>query len=121
MKNPKDHKEKEHKDLKTDVDRLVTLGKSKGFLTYDEVNSALSDEVGSSEEIDQVFDILDGKDIKVIDTEDDADVETNASHEAEEQREEEARQLREEEKEENVYAERFLPLDDPVKMYLKQM
>ena len=117
MKNNKE------KDFKSDVDRLVTLGKSKGFLTYDEVNSALSEDVGSSEKIDEVFDILDGKDIKIIDTDGDVDVGGDSSEEREE-KEEETHRLREEqeqEKEENIYAERFLPLDDPVKMYLKQM
>ena len=57
-------------DLKQDVEKLIVLGKKKGFLTYDEVNEALSDNVESSEEIDKVFDILDGKDIKIIESED---------------------------------------------------
>ena len=45
-------------DLKQDIEKLIVLGKKKGFLTYDEVNEALSDNVESSEEIDKVFDIL---------------------------------------------------------------
>ena len=48
-------------DLKQDIEKLIVLGKKKGFLTYDEVNDALSDSVESSEEIDKVFDILDAK------------------------------------------------------------
>ena len=105
-----------NKDFREDVDKLVSLGKSKGYLTYDEVNSALSDDIDSSEELDEVFDILDGKDIKVIESDE------GESQSQEESREEEIRRLKEEQsKEENVYSERFLPLDDPVKMYLKQM
>src|SRR3989338_4471989 len=106
------------KDFKEDVEKLISLGKSKGYLTYDEVNSALSNEVDSSEEIDQVFEILDGKDIKVVDSEGDLDTENDSS----ESTEDEIRRLREEQnKEENIYSEKFIPLDDPVKMYLKQM
>lgn len=56
------------KELRDDVEKLVSLGKKKGYLTYDEVNSTLSETIDSSEQIDHVFDILDGKDIKVIDS-----------------------------------------------------
>ncbi len=58
------------RDLKEDLDKLIGMGKKKGFLTYDEVNTILSDKIDSSEDIDQVFDILDGKNIKVIESED---------------------------------------------------
>jgi len=103
-----------NKGLKQDVEKLVTLGKSKGYLTYDEVNSTLSDGIDSSEAIDQVFDILDGEDIKVVESEeDDSQVES---------REQVIRRIREEQsKEEPVYPDKLIPLDDPVKMYLKQM
>ena len=39
----------------------------------------------------------------------------------EESREQEIRRVREEAREEEVYSDKFIPLDDPVKMYLKQM
>jgi RNA polymerase primary sigma factor len=106
------------KELREDVDRLVTLGQKKGFLTYDEVNSNLSEAVDTVEEIDQVFDILDGKDIKIIESE---EVEEDTETEDEESREQQLRKLREEQAREDVYADKFIPLDDPVKMYLKQM
>ncbi len=101
-----------------DVDKLVTLGKKKGFLTYEDVNESLSDAIDSSEEIDQVFDILDGQDIKVVDSAEDVPVIEDAG---EESREQQVRRLREESKEDDVYSDKFIPLDDPVKMYLKQM
>lgn len=105
-------------ELKQDVEKLVQMGKKKGFLTYDEVNNALSDTVDSSEEIDKVFDILDGKDIKIIESEDGDDASENIEKES---REQEIRRIREENKEDDVYSDKFIPLDDPVKMYLKQM
>ncbi len=106
--------------FKQDIDKLVELGKKKGFLTYTEVNETLSDEVHSSEEIDKVFDILDGKDIKVIEEAEEEDVELTDKLD-EESREQEIRRVREEAREEEVYSDKFIPLDDPVKMYLKQM
>jgi RNA polymerase primary sigma factor len=106
-------------DIKQDIEKLVELGKKKGFLTYTEVNETLSESVHSSEEIDKVFDILDGKDIKVIES-DEGDVEISEKLD-EESREQEIRRVREESKEDDVYSDKFIPLDDPVKMYLKQM
>ena len=105
-------------DIKQDIEKLVSLGKKKGFLTYDEVNDALSENIESSEEIDKVFDILDGKDIKVIESDEEEDLPEQADQES---REQEIRCLREESKEDEVYSDKFIPLDDPVKMYLKQM
>ena len=106
--------------FKQDIDKLVELGKKKGFLTYTEVNETLSDEVHSSEEIDKVFDILDGKDIKVIEEAEEEEGELTDKLD-EESREQEIRRVREEAREEEVYSDKFIPLDDPVKMYLKQM
>ncbi len=107
-------------DIKDDIEKLVLLGKKKGFLTYDEVNDALSESVESSEELDKVFDILDGKDIKVIESEDTNDEDLPEQLETE-SREQEIRRVREENREDEVYSDKFIPLDDPVKMYLKQM
>jgi RNA polymerase primary sigma factor len=115
-------------DIQQDIERLVALGKKKGFLTYDEVNEALSDSVESSEEIDKVFDVLEGKDIKVIESAEEepaaaaaATEEATADKGEQESREQEIRRVREENKEDDVYSDKFIPLDDPVKMYLKQM
>ena len=107
------------KEFQEDLDKLVTLGKKKGFLTYEEVNETLSDAIDSSEDIDQVFDILDGKEIKVVDSEQDASLMEETNNE--ESREQQVRRMREESKEDDVYSDKFIPLDDPVKMYLKQM
>ncbi len=105
-------------DFKQDVEKLVTLGQKKGFLTYEDVNTTLSED-NSSEDMDQVFDILDGNDIKIIESEEEPG---GDALEDVESREQQIRRLREaQNKEEDVYADKFIPLDDPVKMYLKQM
>src|SRR3984885_8859719 len=116
----KEKEQKDPKDLQGDLDKLVTLGKKKGFLTYEDVNETLSDAIDSSEDIDQVFDVLDGQDIKVVDSGEETPV-IAAEEAPEESREQQVRRLREENKEDDVYSDKFIPLDDPVKMYLKQM
>src|SRR5471030_2414839 len=121
MKEPiKEKDPKDPKDLQGDLDKLVTLGKKKGFLTYEDVNETLSDAIDSSEDIDQVFDVLDGQDIKVVDSGEETPA-IAAEEAVEESREQQVRRLREENKEDDVYSDKFIPLDDPVKMYLKQM
>ena len=42
---------------KEDVEKIIALGKQKGFITYDEVNDMLPEGVSSSEDIDHIFDI----------------------------------------------------------------
>ncbi len=111
-------KEDKEKDFQHDLEKLVASGKKKGFLTYDEVNDTLSDSLDSSEDIDQVFEILDGKGIRVVDSGEEEEVDAEAS--AEDARDQVKRPA-DENADEEGYAEKFIPLDDPVKMYLKQM
>jgi RNA polymerase primary sigma factor len=87
--------------LERSVEQLVDLGKKKGYLTYDEINHFLSEEIVSADAMDIIFDRLDSQKISVL----------------------EAREVEtwEKEKEKKVVTSTSLPVDDPVKMYLKQM
>jgi RNA polymerase primary sigma factor len=49
------------------VDDLITLGKSKGFLTYAEVNDALPGDIVDAGQMDDVLSTLDSEDIELID------------------------------------------------------
>ncbi|MFA6281831.1 MAG: RNA polymerase sigma factor region1.1 domain-containing protein, partial [Candidatus Omnitrophota bacterium] len=89
------------KVLERSIEQLVELGKKKGYLTYDEINHFLSEEVVSAEEMDVVFEQLDNQNISVLES---AEVE-------EWEREKEKKEV-------HVVSS---PVDDPVKMYLKQM
>jgi RNA polymerase primary sigma factor len=51
-----------------DLRRLISVGKEKGYLTYDEVNSVLPDELVSSEKIDDMMMIFDEMDIEIVDS-----------------------------------------------------
>ncbi len=50
-----------------EVQGLLERGRSKGFLTYDEVNDALPPEMVTSEQIDDLMVLLGGEDIEVVD------------------------------------------------------
>src|SRR3989338_4918155 len=91
--------------------QVITLGRDKGRLTYDELNNLLPEDVASPEEIDELLTLLGKENIEIVDK---PSSPTSASRleerEEKEQREEEAAELAE-----------VGQLDDPVKMYLRQM
>jgi len=104
----------EKETVKKDVEKLILLGKQKGYVTYDEVNDMLPNDISSTEEIDEVFNILGDEEIEVIDTSEvkskELELETHLADHGQEP-----------EPDFFKVEDRFLPLDDPVKMYLKQM
>ncbi|MFQ5579208.1 MAG: RNA polymerase sigma factor RpoD [Nitrospiria bacterium] len=53
-----------------EVKQLITLGKEKGFLTYEELNNTLPSDVLSSEQLDHIMIMFGEMDIEVIDQED---------------------------------------------------
>ncbi len=57
---------KERGDLDSRVNRLLELGKEKGYLTMDEVNEALAGEVMSEEQVEDVVAIFGEHDIDII-------------------------------------------------------
>lgn len=87
---------------------LVKISNEKGYLTYEDVNDALPEEVVSSEEIDDILMLLRSMDVEVIDEPDRYSVKTSDWK---------SEQLSPEEDEEA----KLEILDDPVRMYLKQM
>ncbi len=52
-----------------EVKNLITAGKSKGFLTVEEVNDALPADMVSSEQLDNVLSIFDDMDIDIVENE----------------------------------------------------
>ena len=53
-----------------DVQKLISIGREKGYLNFDEVNELLPDDINSSEEIDDIFVLLGEHGIELIDSED---------------------------------------------------
>jgi RNA polymerase primary sigma factor len=93
-----------------DLEKIVALGRQKGFLTYDEVNELLPEDISSADDIERLFELLGSEDIQVVDRQEERQDEKSIAAMKDGLL---AEQLKSE--------ERFLPLDDPVKMYLKQM
>lgn len=97
---------------KKDIEKIIALGKQKGYLTYNDVNEMLPEDIASSDDIDRIFEILGEEDIQLVDSDDDNTKSVDKEPE-----------LSKEDilNEQMRLEERTLPLDDPVKMYLKQM
>ncbi|MFH1692324.1 MAG: RNA polymerase sigma factor RpoD [Candidatus Omnitrophota bacterium] len=94
--------------IKKSLEKLIAIGKKKGYLTYDEINDVLPEDIVSSDEIDEIFEQLNQEDIQIVD------------NELNEEKLEDISKL-EEQKDSEKVEDKLLPLDDPVKMYLKQM
>ena len=88
------------------IEQLIALGKEKGFLTYDDINKMLPGHVTSSEEIEDVLVQLGTHEIDVVDSEE-AEVEVEPK--------------KEEPETTGVSPARLEQMDDPVRMYLRQM
>jgi RNA polymerase primary sigma factor len=116
-----------------EVKKLISMGKEKGFLTYDELNSTLPAEVVSSEQFGSIMTMFGEMDIEIVDapegerikkardTEEaseeteEADVEASVGAGEENEKEEK------EEKEIDLTPGALSRTDDPVRLYLKEM
>ena len=87
------------------IRHLIRLSKEQGYLTFDDINEALPESVENQEEIDNVLSILQNLEIEILEPDQVEDYKA---------RQEEA------EEEESRSSQNDI-LDDPVRMYLKQM
>ena len=97
------------KPMKERLAQVLMMGRDKGRLTYEELNNLLPDDVASPEEIDELLTLLGKEQIEIVEKPP-ANGSRLEEREEKEQREEEAVELAE-----------VGQLDDPVKMYLRQM
>ncbi len=97
----------------TEVNQLISLGKEKGFLTYEEVNDVLPANLVAPEQIDDLMHIFGENEIDIVDTaaKNDKPVELETEKEEEPAPEEPTPAA----KPDNV------TIDDPVRMYLREM
>ncbi|HKY64082.1 MAG TPA: RNA polymerase sigma factor RpoD [bacterium] len=59
------------KEKTNDIQGLIELGKERGFLTYEDINEALPDDVTSADQIDDVLSVFDELDIEIVEKEED--------------------------------------------------
>ena len=97
-----------HKPIRERLAHVFTTGRDKGRLTFDELNNLLPDDVASPEEIDELLTLLGKENIEIVDKP--SATGRLGEREEKEAKEEEAAELAE-----------VGQLDDPVKMYLRQM
>ncbi len=84
---------------------LVEIGREKGFVTYDEINEILDEDVVSSEDFEEVMDILSAYNIQVVESEEEFEEKDHIDELV-------------------ISAETFTVMGrdgDPVKLYLKEM
>ncbi len=109
------------------VEQLVALGKEKGFVTYDDMNRLLPGDVTSSEEIDEVLMTLTAQQIEVVENDEagakatDEDGDDEKDSDGDENAAEEPEPKKEEPEAATVSPGRLEQMDDPVRMYLRQM
>ena len=89
-------------ELTEKVKDLIRLSQEQGYLTYTDINDALPDNIVSPEEVDEILSKLRNLDIEIVDQ---AEVD----------------RVKQPEPEEEEDKSRLDILDDPVRMYLKQM
>jgi len=98
---------------KKSIQQLIELGKTKGFLTYEEVNDFLPEELVSSDEIDVLLDVLSGEQIEVVDR--------GQSPKGGGGEEEQTRDVEIAVADEEQDLGQFSKTNDPVRMYLRKM
>ena len=89
-------------DLSEKIKELVRLAQEQGYLTYTDINDALPDSVVTPEELDEIYVKLRNLEVEIVDQ---AEVD----------------RVKQPEPEEEDEKARLDILDDPVRMYLKQM
>lgn len=93
------------KELNEKILHLVNISKEQGYLTVQDINENLTENLNNPDEIENVINILENLDVDILDTD---EVEG-------------FKQRIEESEEKQVKASQADNLDDPVRMYLKQM
>ncbi len=108
-------------ELIGEVKKLISLGKEKGFLTYDELNSTLPAEVVSSEQFGNLMTMFGEMDIEIVDTADSERFQKAGEHEEMAEEIEDGETIEEGEKEIDLSPGALSRTDDPVRLYLKEM
>jgi RNA polymerase primary sigma factor len=111
------------KDL-DEISKLIDRGKSKGFLTYDEVNDGLPDHMINSDQLDDLMSLFGEMDIKIIDKGRDAPakgIETDALADMAPENDDKIGTDSSSEVEAVEDVDAGIRAIDPVRMYLREM
>jgi RNA polymerase primary sigma factor len=93
---------------------IIELGKAKGFLTFDEINDLLPDDMSVPAKLEEILNALEELGVDIVDeTADPEEEDESANKEEKENKEGEIQQLPDDEPLESI--------DDPLRMYLSQV
>jgi RNA polymerase primary sigma factor len=115
-KTPLTAKQLQEKIL-TEIKRFISLGKSRGYLTYEEMNDLLPAEIASPELLDMLMEALEQNDVKLVD----GNKKTKGGDKDEFLKEPTEAAAEEEEEEEEEEQEDAGKGNDPVRLYLRKM
>lgn len=101
--------------------KLINLGKEKGFLTYDDLNSTLPADVVSSDQFSTIMTMFGEMDIEIVESAETERAPKAAEGEEAIEESEEAEASEENEKEIDLTPGALSRTDDPVRLYLKEM
>ena len=101
------------KDTIDQVNQLIDMGKEKGFLTYEEVNDILPSDIVSPDQIDDLMIMFGEMDIEIVDGAQKVRIPKRKIHKIPEEVGDEA--------EEELEQGPFERINDPVRMYLREM
>jgi len=108
-------------ELLAEVKKLITIGKEKGFLTYDELNNTLPAEVVSSEQFGSIMSMFGEMDIEIVDAPEGAERQQKSRDREESEDGEDGDAGEDNEKEIDLTPGALSRTDDPVRLYLKEM
>jgi RNA polymerase primary sigma factor len=108
-------------ELLGEVKKLISLGKEKGFLTYDDLNSTLPADVVSSEQFSSIMTMFGEMDIEIVESGDAERAQKPAESEDGIDDGDEGEGIEENEKEIDLTPGALSRTDDPVRLYLKEM
>ncbi len=108
-------------ELLMEVRKLISLGKEKGYLTYEELNSKLPAEMISSDQLGNLMTMFGEMDIEILDAGDGDRYQKIAGGQERVGDGEEPEVLEETEKEIDLTPGVLSRTDDPVRLYLKEM
>jgi RNA polymerase primary sigma factor len=106
----------------SEVNRLISLGKEKGFLTYSDLNNTLPADMASTERINSLMTMFGEMDIEIIDSpEGERYQQMMSDGETTTEEAEEPEEAEEEDKKIDLTPGTLSRTDDPVRLYLKEM
>ncbi|MDH5796754.1 MAG: hypothetical protein OEY79_04385, partial [Anaplasmataceae bacterium] len=103
-----------NKNIDGKLRNLISRGSNDGFVTYDDVNDTLSDDI-EEDAVDDVIDVFNNANIKILDRNDDNEVESALNADKVENEDSE------EAEESDFFSSLLGKTDDPVRLYIREM